>query len=128
MNLKDYIKNINDFLLVEEAPAEAAPAAATPEAGTAGDPQQADSSANQGEASGEDAQRVQALQDLLKRFQELLKKIDGKTTLEEIQAAAGNGQSAPTNNAQQPSAENQQAAPTTQPPADNKQPAPAPAA
>lgn len=128
MNLKDYIKNINDFLLVEEAPAEAAPAATTPEAGATGDPQQVDASANQGEASGEDAQRVQDLQNLLKRFQEFLKKIDGKTTLEEIQAAAGNGQPAPANNAQQPSAENQQAAPTTQPPADNKQPAAAPAA
>lgn len=113
MNLKDYIKNINNFLLVEEAPTEAAPTVTTPEAGTAGD---------QGEASEEDAKRVQALQDLLKSFQKFLKKIDGKTTLEEIQAAAGNGQPAPANNAQQPSVENQQA-----PPVDNKQPVVAPA-
>lgn len=107
MNLKEYIKNINEFLLTEEF--------------------------DEGDSTTMN-NKVAALQDLLKRFQEFLQKIKGKTTLEEIQAAAKNGQSTPANNTQQQSAENQQAAkaaagaPAPQPPADSKEPTPAPTA
>lgn len=65
MNLKEYIKNINEFLLIEEFDEE--------------------NSNNMND-------KVAALQDLLKRFQEFLQKIEGKTTLEEIQSAARNTQ------------------------------------
>lgn len=67
MNLKEYIKNINEFILIEEF--------------------------DEGNSNTMN-DKVAALQDLLKRFQEFLQKIEGKTTLEEIQAAVGNNQEA----------------------------------
>lgn len=67
MNLKEYIKNINEFLLIEEF--------------------------DEGDSTTMN-NKVAALQDLLKRFQKFLQKIEGKTTLEEIQSAAGNTQGA----------------------------------
>lgn len=76
MNLKEYIKDINEFILVEEFDEE--------NSNTMND-------------------KVATLQDLLKRFQEFLQKIEGKTTLEEIQSAVGNAQGvAPDTDAQLP--------------------------
>lgn len=77
--LKNYIKNINEFLLTEE---------------------------NEGQIEDENSNTtnniLEALQNLLQEFREFLQKIDGKTTLEEIQAVANGQEIAPINDMQQP--------------------------
>lgn len=77
--LENYIKNINEFLLTEE---------------------------NEGQIEDENSNTtnniIEALQTLLQEFQEFLLKIDGKTTLEEIQAAANGQEMTPINDMQQP--------------------------
>lgn len=106
MNLKTYLKDINEFLLKEETVENNVPVAddksVVADSAVSGGGQE--EPGTNGEVSPDEAsQQPNAIEDLLQRFQAFLKKIDGKVTLEELQAASKNEQNpSPEADAQQP--------------------------
>lgn len=95
MNLKNYLKDINEFLLKEETAESNVPVvddkSVTADSAVSGGGQE--EPGTNGEVSPNEAsQQPNAVEDLLQKFQAFLKKIDGKVTLEELQTASKNEQ------------------------------------